>query len=405
MNISVQFLEGGPASASTPPAQARKILRAAFDRLPVGDVLLGWNLPPALVEACAEECGRARADLYLWHPLLAGDGVFTPRLEWRTVSVDGNPIGDAAGRDEFTFVCPNRTAAREAVMRRLEHVLAGGFFKGIFFDRIRFPSPAADITRDLACFCDDCSRAAKSAGVDWAQVRARTSGLLETPEGKRAIIRRMLPGENPPAGSAEDAAVDELMAFRCRSVTAIVRDAARMARARGWKVGLDCFSPALAPLVGQNLAELSAGCDWIKGMTYLRAFGPAAIPYELLGLADALRAPGVPDDGETLDFLARHTGWQVPARREEIRRGRLPSSILAAEIARGRQACKCRFLAGVELVEIPGVADLDPELTREDWRTLAAAAPDGVVLAWDLRFISLEHLEMVGRILCGSVLP
>ena len=112
MRIIVQFLEGGPASAGCPPAEARRMLREAFARLPIEAVLLGWNLPPALVEACAEECRRAQADLYLWHPLLSGDGVFLPRPEWRTVGWDGTRIADPRGRDEFTFVCPNRADVR-----------------------------------------------------------------------------------------------------------------------------------------------------------------------------------------------------------------------------------------------------------------------------------------------------
>ena len=399
MKIIVQFLEGGPASAGCPTAEARRILREAFARLPIEAVLLGWNLPPALVEACAEECRRAHAELYLWHPLLSGDGVFLARPEWRTAGVDGYAISDSRGREEFTFVCPNRAAAREAVLRHLEDALAPGFFQGVFLDRIRFPSPAADLTRDLACFCDDCSRMAKTAGMDWEHIRARVSGLLRTPEGRRTIIGRIFSANIPPADSPDYTAVDDLAAFRCRSITAIVQEAAGMARARGWKVGLDCFTPALAPMVGQDLAQLSACCDWIKGMVYLRAFGPAASPYELLGLTDALAEPGATDDGEALKFLARSTGWELPAIREEIRRGRLASSLLAIEIARGREACKSPFLAGVELAEIRGVVELDPVWIRKDWEALSAAAPDGVVLSWDLRHMPLERLEMVGRVL------
>ncbi|MBN2084789.1 MAG: hypothetical protein JW748_06150 [Anaerolineales bacterium] len=63
MKICVPFLEGGPESARGQPAEARKILHAAFGRLPAGGALLGWNPPPALLEACAEECGRTQAEL------------------------------------------------------------------------------------------------------------------------------------------------------------------------------------------------------------------------------------------------------------------------------------------------------------------------------------------------------
>ena len=164
----------------------------------------------------------------------------------------------------------------------------------------------------------------------------------------------------------------------------MVREAADRTRARGLKVGLDCFSPTLTPMVGQNLAELSASSDWIKGMIYLRAFGPATLPYEILDLASGLQSSDTPDESGALADLAIVAGWELSSRAEEIRRGRLPSSILSAEIARGRDVCRCPFLAGMELAEIPGVAELDPVWIRKDWETLSSAAPAGVVLSWDL---------------------
>jgi hypothetical protein len=403
MRIIVQFLEGGPASIACPPAEARRILRDAFARLPIEAILLGWNLPPALTEACAEECRRAHAELYLWHPLLSGDGVFIPRPEWRTIGWHGTRIADPRGRDEFTFVCPNRADARAEVLRHLEESLSAGFFQGVFLDRIRFPSPAGDFSKSLACFCDACAERAQSEGLDWTRVRKSLSGLLQNPEGRHRIVRFWL---SPHAGSAAWSA-DEVLAqwaeLRNRSITEMVREAAARARARGLKVGLDCFSPTLTPMVGQNLAGLSASSDWIKGMIYLRAFGPATLPYEILDLAEGLQPSGAGDESVALDNLAIAAGWELSSRADEIRRGRLPSSILSAEIARGQEGCRCPFLAGVELAEIPGVAELDPVWIRKDWETLSAAAPAGVVLSWDLRLIPLERLEMVGRILQGTV--
>lgn len=396
MIISVQFLEGGPESARISPDAAGDILRSAFDRLPIGNILLGWNLPMPIVEACAQECAKRHADLYRWHPLLTGDGVFTPRSEWRTIGPDGNAVSDSKARDEFTFVCPNRPAAREAVLRHLEDALSSGIYQGVFLDRIRFPSPAENPSRSLSCFCEECARAAESAGVDLAVVRQDFKRLRETPGGKREAVSTLLLAARKTQSS--DGGLDRWMDFRSRSVTAIVNDAADLARSRGLKVGLDCFSPTLAPMVGQNLAELAASCDWIKGMTYIRAFGPASIPFEILGWADWILSADDKDESRAMAFLAGAAGWNLPSTREAIRRSGLPSTILAEEIARGRTACACPFLAGVELVEIPGVAELDPQRVRADLETLLAAAPDGMVLSWDLRHIPPERMDLVRRL-------
>jgi hypothetical protein len=404
MVISVQFLEGGPESARLPPRKARELLRSAFDCLPIDNVILGWNLPAPIVEACAAECALRHADLYLWQPLLAGDGVFRPRPEWRTVGTDGLPISDRdpGGREEFTFVCPNRAAVREAVLRRLDAALAGGFYQGVFLDRIRYPMPVGGPGITPACFCGDCARSAESGGVDLASARTQLERLMQTPAGRRTVVRLLLaPLEKAPSRAAGEG-LEQWLAFRRRSITAIVKEAAELSRGRGLKVGLDCYSPTLAPIVGQSLAKLSALCDWIKGMTYIRAFGPAAIPYEIIGLVDWIMASQPGEEKRALAFLAEETKWDLPLSRGEIRRGGLPAAILAGEIARGRGACACPFLAGIELVEIPGVCELRPAQIRTDIHALRTAAPAGMVLSWDIRLIAQERLRWMNGLLHGN---
>ena len=394
MLIAIQYLEGGAHIARPSPEEARGRLRAAFERLPIAMVLLGWNLPPRVVEACAEECTQHHADLYLWQPLLTGDGSFRPHPAWQTIGLDGHPVGGHAGRTEFTFICPNRAAAREAVLERLSDVIAGGCYRGVFLDRIRFPSPAANPARDLACFCEDCQQAAGQAGLDLVLAREHLRWLLETPEGKRAATHCILSSSCAQQANAPSYWLKQLLAFRHRSITAVVKAAADLATTRGLKVGLDCFSPTLALLVGQHLSGLAAHCDWIKVMTYARAFGPASIPFEILGLADWLMA----SDGESraMACLADAAAWPLPASREEVRCGGLPAAILTAEVRRGRAARARQLLAGIELVEIPGVAELNADQVRADCEAVLAGEPDGVVLSWDLWHMPLERLQLVG---------
>ena len=83
--------------------------------------------------------------------MLTGDGVFMPRPEWQAVGLRGERVPGFRGMPEFTFVCPNRPAVREAVLARLHDAIRGGDYQGVFLDRIRYPSPAADPTRWLAC--------------------------------------------------------------------------------------------------------------------------------------------------------------------------------------------------------------------------------------------------------------
>src|SRR5512137_1186718 len=108
MEIAVQYLEGGSHAARVSPVEAHARLRAAFERVPLAMVLLGWDLDPRVVEACAEECARHESDLYLWQPLLTGHGSCRPDSAWHVVALDGHAVAGHDHKLEFTFICPNR---------------------------------------------------------------------------------------------------------------------------------------------------------------------------------------------------------------------------------------------------------------------------------------------------------
>jgi hypothetical protein len=395
MLIAIQYLEGGVPSSRISPARARARLRAAFERLPTAMVLLGWSLPEPLVEACAQECARHKTELYLWQPLLTGDGDLRPRPAWQTIGLTGEPVGGYAGKAEFTFICPNRPAAREAVLDHLSEVVASGYYQGVFFDRIRFPSPSALPSRDLACFCEDCRWAAEEAGLDLELIRKRLQRLLSTPDGRRAAVRCLLSGPWTPSPQAPIDALEQLLSFRQDSITALVQEAEELVKVGGLEVGLDCFSPTLARMVGQDLPALVTGCDWMKVMTYARAYGPASIPFEILGLADWLISSGSASEREAMAWLADATGWPLPVCREEVRRGGLSGAILTTEIRRGRGAHVHPLLAGIELVEIAGVAELKTEQIQADLVAVRAGGADGLVLSWDLGHMPPDRLDLV----------
>ena len=82
--IAAQYLEYAPPDAT--PAKVRQRLREAFEIVPLSLIILGWDLPPRLEDAVAEECSSHHAALYRWHPLLASDAGFALPLEWQPVS-------------------------------------------------------------------------------------------------------------------------------------------------------------------------------------------------------------------------------------------------------------------------------------------------------------------------------
>jgi hypothetical protein len=80
-----------------------------------------------------------------------------------------------------TFVCPNQPEVQAALGEHIQDILLSGKYQRIFLDRIRFPSPAADIMRDLACFCPACQVRAVENGLDLERTRRIIQELAGNP--------------------------------------------------------------------------------------------------------------------------------------------------------------------------------------------------------------------------------
>lgn len=389
--LAVQYLEDSPRGENVRAVRAR--LRTALTLLPIDAVLLGWNLSPRLEEGVAAETLRHNIPLYRWQPLLTGDRCNRPPSEWRTTGPDGNPVAAHSGLAEFTFVCPNRQEVREWTLERLETIANSGLYQGIFLDRIRFPSPTINPTRDLACFCPACTHLAAEVGLDLENVRHALYAYTKDTDGVQALARFLL------AAPSQDKRDDDLQAFlvfRQQSIIRFVQFAAQTARAHHLLIGLDCFSPSLTTLVGQELSALDAHCDWIKIMTYPRVFGPAGLAFELLALAKWLIENKIPEK-KALQTLNEGSGLPIPLTLRALASNGLSSESMAQEIQCGRAKGIRRLLAGLALVTIPSVHSSSPVQLNADIQ--AARQADGLVLSWDLWHILFPTLTMVEKAL------
>jgi hypothetical protein len=393
--FAIQYLEDSPGLAARTPAEVRARLRAALDCLPISVIILGWHLPTALSRVCAEEATRAGAQVFRWHPLLTGDASLVPRPEWRTVGLAGEPVPGFRGLPEFTFICPNRPAVRDATLSHLRDAIRRGDYQGVFLDRIRYPSPTPAPDLWLACFCDDCRRAAAAEGLDLEAARRQTKALLATPGNATAFVQALLdPAACAPADS-DLAMLRAFLDFRARSISRFVQAAADVVHAEKLAVGLDCFSPALTYMVGQDLGMLAPHCEWIKVMTYGHTLGPAGLPFELLDLADWLIDQQLASEAEALKWLSQASHLPLPSRRAALREEGIAPEGLAAETRRARGAGASMLLAGIELVDIPEAVRLQPAQIAADVDAFRAAGADGLALAWDLWHIPVERLELV----------
>ena len=379
--LAVQYLEYAPPNAT--PAKVRERLRQAFEFLPISIVILGWDLPARLEEVVAEETARNNAALYRWHPLLASDAGFALPTEWQTINLRGEPVPGFRGLPEFTFICPNRTDVQEWIAERIEVAAQRGIYQGFFFDRIRFPSPAEDPERHLACFCKYCQRIASDSGLDIENVRRQIRSTLIDAHRAKAFIQSLF-------RPTDDALLESFFTCRFNSITRIIQYAANLARSHGLNVGLDCFSPALTRMVGQDLSTLNKSCDWIKLMTYPRVFGPAGLPFELFALTNWLKARYNLDETEAVKVVSE-------ASRLSFSKDELASDAIAHEIQHGRNAGITNLLAGIALVEVEGIHV--PTLDQIQSDLAACKGAEGLAISWDLWHIRPESLKLVRELL------
>ena len=137
--FALQYLEPSPDYATLDPKAVQAKLRTAFDLLPIRYLLIGWDLPPRLVDVCAAEAQRAKVLFYRWQPLLTDDGTLQPEAGWQTIGLQGEPVPGFQDMAEFTFVCPNRPVVRTAILDHLQQLCLRSGYQGFFLDRIRFP--------------------------------------------------------------------------------------------------------------------------------------------------------------------------------------------------------------------------------------------------------------------------
>jgi len=395
--ITLQYLEDAPGLAQLDERLVVEKLRAARDLLPITHLLIGWHLPPRLLEACRREAERGGMRFIRWHPLLTGDGSFQPRLPWQVINLQGDPLRGYRNLPEFTFVCPNHPAVQQGIQQHMAALLQEGIYQGFFLDRIRFPSPASGPLENLGCFCPDCRQKAAAFDLDLAQLQHSLLNLTAQPGGRQILVEALLKIQSAPAADPLQQELRRFLDFRMHSVTAFVATLSQQLKQAGMEIGLDSFSPGLTQMVGQDLPALGALAGWIKVMSYAHTLGPAGLPFELLGLYDELNRGAGLGEAEALECLSRAASLPLPATRRGLERQGLSPQALESEVRRGVAASPVPVLAGVELVEIAGVARLSPRQITRDLAAIRRANPAGLAISWDLWHIPLDRLELVRR--------
>jgi hypothetical protein len=369
--------------------------------VPLSILAVGAHEIPEIFHRLTDTATRPVGEIYLWYNLLSdypsqqpGDGV----VNFRGVSGSGWQGWQESGaevEESFQFGCPNNPTVRQKTLSGLEGLLRTYPFDGVFLDKLRFPSPAGGLEMALSCFCPHCYQAAARLGLDLDRVKAclqdrniggSTQGGAQIPPGSPWLEALC---QNYPLLQA-------FLRFRADSVTGLVREVRELTNRMGRKLALDMFSPAFAALVGQDYSVLAALADWVKPMTYRRAFGPAGFRLEAQSLFNGIeRIYHVPE--EEIFQWAEHNYPDFTA--EGYRRmleSLVPLEWMRAEIYHAVEySGPTPVYMGLETVHFPGVIQITPDQVREMLTTGIACGVHGAVISWDVLNTPLENIRAI----------
>jgi hypothetical protein len=396
--VGAQLSTSHSSPDSLDPLRMLEAVRRVQEAIDLDLLIVGFREAP---EVFLEFCGPRRPveDTALWYGALSDiEGMEDSDLvvNWRGERSRGwGGWAEKGGEVEetFRFVCPNNPAARRKAARRLRELLARYDFAGVFFDKIRFPSPANGADEMLSCFCGPCHDAA--AGVD-LDLDAVIKTLAD-----RAIDPCASPAEAGPDESsrwldallAGSPILSRFLRFRADSIAALAAELGEVARRMGRKVSLDLFSPCLAQLVGQDYQRLKRHCDWAKPMTYRLAQGPAGLRLEIPALIAGLASRFGLDEARILEWSASHAAFDRDTLLETRERA-VPISFIQAEIeAAVRALAPVPVYFGLELIRQAGVIDVDPAHVVDMVKAGRAANAAGLVISWDLMHAPMDCIR------------
>ncbi len=337
------------------------------DRYPAKTLVCGIDAPEYVYRRIMDRAARDGAELYLWLPVfseLDGLACFDPLVDWR-----GERFLENADLRFFRFRCPGSGRNREAVFEDSLHRLEAADFSGVFLDRIRYPSFQFGLPGVLGCFCPGCVERYRKMGLDPDALREACAGLS----------RRIAAGEPDPLGlegfdgcrwTFRDPALQALFDARCAILSESLSELTAAYRARGCKIGLDLFTPALGYFTGQDFGRMARIADFVKPMMYLHTDAPAGLPYELEAVAQAAGPQSRRDlmhlsGGETVDAFAS----------AEIRR--------MMDFSR-RMSDPVPVFFGTEYNRVRDIAPVGPAEIGHSLRVFRAAGADGLMPSWDL---------------------
>jgi len=382
-------------------------IRHAIDQtqaiIPLSILITGGREVPEIFQELTNPSTRPVQEVYLWYNLLSDypgqsseDLVINYRGE-TSHGWGGWQAAETSVEETFSFGCPNNPVTRQKTLEGLSRMLQAYPFDGVFLDKFRFPSPANGLEMVLSCFCPHCFEAAQKQGLDLHPVKELFEEWKPVEHTSHTDNGSQFHSHWIEALTKKNDLLKRFIRFRSESVVSLVGEVRKITMRLGRKVGLDLFSPGLAPIVGQDYASLVNLTDWAKPMTYRRAYGPAGLRLEIEGLVKGFqRIYGISEDALFKRLEQACPAYSLGGYHEMISSNCVPMEWMNMELRLARSTFpKKPLLMGLETVKFPGVIEITPENVIEMLQAGLKEGVQGAVISWDLLNTPVENIQAI----------
>ncbi len=352
-------------------------------------LIIGWSEDRELYQQLRVWTKELGIELWLWFPVFSehsGQAALSPLRSFP----DGALVKSKKfQRDEtFDFCCPGDEETAEKLVKIYDNAYQGIAFDGIFLDKIRYPSMDAGFQAFFGCGCGQCRRWLKKEGILPEEIQDGIKDLekrirdvhcenpLELLKYEKGIYR------------FGDPFMERIVKVKEKRITEAVRRLIRKFRGKGLKIGLDLFSPFLAPFVGQDYYALAREADLVKPMLYSLTDTPAGMRYEWKAVLKILRSEREATNLARERFLYEFYGTQNDFR------GLFEKELQTIKEISGEFQEKGRFVPGIEIHTAEGKPLLEQKRILENVQTLEFCGFRDRIACWDIMSAGKEEMEL-----------
>ena len=380
MEVSIQIFSGNFLKKPVSFELVEKKLLSVLPRLPVTKVFMGWSLDKSLYEKTAEFLAQRNIDFYLWFPVFSETGAMKDLSH--LVDIHERQLKSPRGAD-FSFFCPNSQNIKK-ILSIFDREFSSIKFKGIFLDRIRYPSfgNSYGLNGVFSCFCPSCCKVFERENFHMEKFKIALSASESSPLN---VVQYNGNGSY----KFEDSILHDFFRVKSDIIYKKLQQICMFFRSRNFSIGLDVFAPFLSPFVGQDLEKLSCLCDFIKPMMYRITNAPAGMPYE----TNSLFLQAGYTDAQKQKFYKmlgiKTTDKNMP----------FALDFAVNELQNMTKICACPVYAGVEINRVKNIAETDPSYIEETLRAYRQTDISGLSLSWNLLDMPEDNINKAAEVI------